>query len=64
VLKAVRARHAKTKDASKTAEDGLPLHSFRTLLQDLGMLAYNVTHTQLSPKAKIYSTTVAPTSLP
>ena len=57
VLKAVRSRHAKTKDASKTADDGLPLHSFRTLLQDLGTLAYNVTHTQLNPKAKIILTT-------
>jgi len=57
VLKAVRSVHAKAKDASKTAEDGLPLHSFRTLLQDLGTLAYNVTHTQLNPKAKIILTT-------
>jgi transposase len=57
VLKAVRSRHAKIKDARKIADDGLPLHSFRTLLQDLGTLAYNVTHTQLNPKAKIILTT-------
>jgi len=57
VLKAVRSPRAKAKDASKTADDGLPLHSFRTLLQDLGTLAYNVTHTQLNPKAKIILTT-------
>jgi len=57
VLKAVRSRHAKIKDARKTADDGLPLHSFTTLLQDLGTLAYNVTHTQLNPKAKIILTT-------
>jgi DDE family transposase len=57
VVKAVRSRHAKAKDARKTADDGLPLHSFRTLLQDLGTLAYNVTHTQLNPKAKIILTT-------
>src|ERR1700737_3067022 len=56
VAKAVRSRHAKAKDASKTADDGLPLHSYRTLLQDLGTLAYNVTHTQLNPKAKIILT--------
>jgi Transposase DDE domain len=49
VAKAVRSEHAKDKDASKTADDGLPLHSFRTLLKDLGTLAYNVTHTQVSP---------------
>jgi hypothetical protein len=57
VLKAHRSEHAKAKDASKTADDGLPLHSFRTLLQDLGTLAYNVTHTPLNPEAKITLTT-------
>jgi hypothetical protein len=57
VVKAARSEHAKAKDASKTAEDGLPLHSFRTLLQDLATLAYNVTHTHLNPEAKIILTT-------
>jgi hypothetical protein len=57
VAKAVRSTHAKTKDASKRADDGLPLHSFRTLLQDLGTLAYNITHTRLNPNAKIVITT-------
>jgi Transposase DDE domain len=57
VVKAVRSDHAKAKDASKLADDGLPLHSFTTLLQDLATLAYNVTHTQLNPEAKIVLTT-------
>jgi hypothetical protein len=57
VVKAIRSEHAKAKDASKTADDGLPVHSFRTLLQDLGTLAYNVTHTRLNPEAKIVITT-------
>jgi hypothetical protein len=57
VVKAVRSEQAKAKDRSKTAEDGLPLHSFRTLLQDLATLAYNVTHTTLNPQAKIVLTT-------
>ena len=57
VLKAVRSKHAKAKDASKCADDGLPLHSFRTLLQDLATLAYNITHTSLNPNAKIVITT-------
>ena len=35
VAKAVRSEHAKGKDARKLADDGLPLHSFRTLLQEL-----------------------------
>ena len=57
VAKALRSEHAKAKDASKTAGDGLPLHSFRTLLKDLGTLAYNITHTSLNPEAKIVLTT-------
>jgi hypothetical protein len=57
VAKAVRSEHAKAKDASKLADDGLPLHSFRTLLQDLATLAYNVTCTALNPEAKIVLTT-------
>ena len=57
VAKAVRSAHAKAKDASRIADDGLPLHSFRTLLQDLGTLAYNVTHTTLNPEVKIVITT-------
>ena len=57
VAKAVRSEQAKAKDASKQAEDGLPLHSFRTLLKDLGTLTYNITHTALNPEAKITLTT-------
>jgi Transposase DDE domain len=57
VAKAVRSEHAKAKDASKRAEDGLPLHSFRTLLKDLATLSYNITHTALNPAAKITLTT-------
>ncbi|HSI58697.1 MAG TPA: IS1634 family transposase [Ideonella sp.] len=57
VLKAVRSEHAKNKDIHKLADDGLPLHSFRTLLRDLATLAYNITHTRLNPEAKIVLTT-------
>lgn len=57
VLKAVRSEHAKAKDSSKLADDGMPLHSFRTLLKDLGTLTYNITHTALNPEAKITLTT-------
>ena len=57
VTKAVRSQHAKDKDASKTADDGLPLHSFRTLLKDLGTLAYNVTHTTGNPDIEVVVTT-------
>jgi hypothetical protein len=57
VVKAVRSDHAKAKDASKVADDELPLHSFRTLLKDLGTLTYNITHTALHPEVKIALTT-------
>ncbi len=33
VAKAARSEHARDKDKSKRADDGLPLHSFRTLLK-------------------------------
>jgi len=57
VNKALRSDHALAKDASKRADDGTPLHSFRTLLQDLGTVAYNITSTSLNPNAKIVITT-------
>jgi hypothetical protein len=57
VLKAVRSEHAKAKDTTKTAEDDTPLHSFRTLLADLGTLAYNIAHSSLNTEAKIVITT-------
>lgn len=57
VAKAQRSAHAKNKDATARADDGLPLHSFSTLMHDLATLTYNTTHTQLNPKAKIILTT-------
>ena len=54
--KAVRSEQAKTKDASKLAEDGLPLHSLRTLLKDLATLTYNIARTGANPNATIIIT--------
>ncbi len=56
VAKAVRSEQAKAKDASKRAEDGLPLHSFRTLLKDLATLTYNIARTPANPNATIVVT--------
>ncbi len=56
VIKAVRSEHAKAKDASKRADDGLPLHSFRTLLDDLATLTYNITRAGANPNATIVMT--------
>ena len=57
VNKALRSEHAQAKDATKRGDDGSPLHSFRTLLQDLATVAYNITSTSLNPDAKIVITT-------
>ena len=62
VAKAVRSEQAKAKDASKRAEDGLPLHSFRTLLKDLGTLTYNIARTAANPNATI-AVTARPTPI-
>jgi transposase len=52
-----RSESAKTKAATHHTDDGLPVHSLRTLLQDLATLTYNVTSTPINPKAKIIITT-------
>ena len=41
VAAAVRSRPARAKASRKRTEDDLPVHSFRTLLQDLGTLTRN-----------------------
>jgi hypothetical protein len=57
VAKAQRSDQAKAKHATRLGEDGLPVHSFRTLLDDLATLTYNVCHTPLNPNAKIVMST-------
>ncbi|MDR3100383.1 MAG: IS1634 family transposase [Paraburkholderia sp.] len=57
MAKARRSDQAKAKDATRLGEDGLPVHSLRTLLDDLATLAYNVCYTPLNPDAKIMMTT-------
>src|SRR3990172_3464180 len=41
VAKAPRSERAKAKDAGKRSEDGEPVHSFHTLIADLGTLCLN-----------------------
>jgi Transposase DDE domain len=57
VANAQRSDQAKAKHATRLGEDGLPVHSFRTLLDDLATLTYNVCHTPLNPNAKIVMST-------
>jgi transposase len=56
VLKAERSDHAKAKDTTKHAQDGLALHSFRTLLKDLATLTYNIARTGANPNTEIVIT--------
>ena len=55
VAKAVRSS-TQGQDASKRADDGLPLHSFRTLLKDLATLTLNIARTGANPNAEIVIT--------
>jgi transposase len=52
-----RSTKAKHKDLTHHSEDGLPVHSLRTLFKDLATLTYNVASSPLNPKAKITLTT-------
>lgn len=56
VAKAVRSDHARAKDKTRRADDGLALHSFRTLLKDLATLTLNVARTGANPNAEIVIT--------
>ena len=53
VAPTARSAGAKRKDRTHHCEDGLPVHSLRTLLKDLATLNYNVASSPLNPKAKI-----------
>lgn len=53
VKKVPRSAGAKQKDSTGMNEDGLPVHSFKTLLKDLATVCYNITSTPVNPKAEI-----------
>jgi transposase len=57
VAKAKRSESARNKDRTQRSDDGLPVHSFRTLLKDLATLTLNIAHTALNRQAKILITT-------
>jgi transposase len=53
VAPTARSAKAQNKDHTHYCEDGLPVHSLRTLLKDLATLTYNVASSPLNSKAKI-----------
>ena len=57
VAPAVRSERAQRKDESKRTADGLPVHSFRTLLADLATLAKNRVRTSGAKSAEFYMLT-------
>lgn len=59
MLKARRPERARAKDKTRRTNEGLPVHSFRTLLKDLATLSYNVTHTAANSDAKLVVITEA-----
>jgi hypothetical protein len=57
VAPAVRSERAQQKDESKRTDDGLPVHSFPTLLADLATLAKNRVRTSGTKGAEFYMLT-------
>ena len=57
VAPAMRSQRARRKDESKLTDDGLPVHSFRTLLADLATLAKNRVRTSGAKGAEFYMLT-------
>jgi hypothetical protein len=54
VAPAARSSAAKRKDETKRTDDGLPVHSFRSLLADLATLAKNLVRTSGPASAEFY----------
>ena len=61
VAPVVRSRKARDKASRKRTEDNLPVHSFRTLLQDLGTLAQNTL--QVENRRDTFKLKTQPTAL-
>ena len=57
VAKAPRSDRAKAKDAGKRTEDGQPVHSFHTLIADLGTLCLNEAAAATNPNYALTMTT-------
>jgi hypothetical protein len=57
VAKAPRSDKAQAKDASKRSGDGQPVHSFQTLIADLGTLCLNEVNAAANPNYTLTMTT-------
>jgi transposase len=63
IVRASRSESAKSKDRKKRNVENLPLHSFRTLLEDLGTICLNKVECNLAKGKCSFETITRPTSL-
>ncbi len=63
VIKARRSDSAVAKDRKKRTEDNLPVHSFRTLLEDLGTICLNTVECSLESGKYVFEKITRPTEL-
>ena len=63
VAKAEPSPSARRKKAERTTPDGLPVHSFNTLLQELGTLCRNRCRIQADPSGSTFTQETQPTRL-
>jgi hypothetical protein len=63
IVRASRSESAKSKDRKKWNVENLPLHSFRTLLEDLGTICLNKVECNLAKGKCSFETITRPTSL-
>jgi hypothetical protein len=63
VMRAYRSESAIAKDRKKLNTEGFPVHSFRTLLEDLGTICLNKIRYTNSSGEYVFSKITQPTSL-
>ncbi len=63
VIQAHRSESAKKKDRTKRNKENLPIHSFRTLLEDLGTICLNKIKCNLASGSYVFSKITQPSLL-
>ncbi len=63
VIKAHRSESAKKKDRTKRNQESFPIHSFRTLLEDLGTICLNKIKCNFASGSYVFSKITRPSSL-
>lgn len=63
VAPAQRSLRARSKSQTRRTEEGLPVHSFQTLLKDLATIVKNRVHPKAAPAAATFDMLTTPTTL-